>query len=102
MKVRRKEKQSFQCLEHGETAFIVKSVAGHDKGKLFCVLGEEENFLYLANGRQRKLDFPKRKKLTHVEFLSDSPEDKIIYPQSNKELRRSLAAFEEVITLGKR
>jgi len=45
------------------------SVAGHDKGMVLCVLEQAGDFLLLANGRQRKVTHPKRKKLKHVEFI---------------------------------
>ena len=46
---------------------IVRSLAGHDKGSLYYVVGEEGEFLFLANGKQRKVSSPKRKKRRHVE-----------------------------------
>ena len=47
---------------------IVISTAGRDKGKLFFVLGTEEDFLLLADGKTRRLEKPKRKKRKHVVF----------------------------------
>ena len=43
------------------TGAIVRSKAGHDKGLLFCVVGTQDGYLLLANGKQRKLAAPKRK-----------------------------------------
>ena len=45
---------------------IVLSTAGHDKGGLFFVLGVEGEYLLLADGHNRPLEKPKRKKRTHV------------------------------------
>lgn len=77
---------------------IVQSTAGHDKGDLFCVVGREGQFLLLANGKQRKLDAPKRKKETHVVFtgaFAHTVLDKLNDGESvsNRELRMALAAF---------
>lgn len=44
---------------------LVKSVAGHDKG-YFVIVKTENNFVYLANGKSRKLDNPKRKNIKHI------------------------------------
>ena len=33
---------------------IVLSLAGHDQGKLFCVIGAEEDFVLLADGKGEK------------------------------------------------
>ena len=51
---------------------IVLSLAGHDKGRLYLVLGEEGGRLLLADGRGRKLDAPKRKSAAHVRSVGTS------------------------------
>lgn len=48
---------------------IVRSLAGHDKGGLYCVVGEDGEILLLANGKQRKVSTPKRKKRRHTEAV---------------------------------
>ena len=45
--------------------WIVRSAVGRDRGKLLCVLGEEGEFLLLADGKRRKAASPKRKKRGH-------------------------------------
>ena len=75
---------------------VVVSTAGHDQGKLFYVIDEDTNYLTLANGKDRTLDKPKRKKLRHVQKVLRSETrvaakilsgDKVL----NSELRRDLA-----------
>ena len=77
---------------------IIESLAGRDKGKLFYVIETEENFVLIADGRGRKLENPKRKKLKHVRRVSRTETrvalkiqkgDKVL----NSELRRDLATF---------
>lgn len=46
---------------------VVYSKNGRDKGKLFMVLSVEGDYLYLADGKQRMLEKPKRKKVKHVQ-----------------------------------
>ena len=46
---------------------LVISTAGRDKGELFYVIAEEDQYLFLANGKDRPLDRPKRKKRKHVQ-----------------------------------
>ena len=88
------------------TGTIVRSEAGHDKGLLFCVVGTRDGYLLLANGKQRKLAAPKRKKPIHVMPAAaafDHPameKLKLGEPVSDRELRRALAAFKEGNTLG--
>ena len=77
---------------------IILSLAGRDKGKLFYVIETEENYVLIADGKGRKLENPKRKKLKHVRRVSRTETrvaaklqngDKVL----NSELRRDLATF---------
>lgn len=47
--------------------FLVKSVAGHDKGKLFFIIEETGEYVYLADGKYKTLAHPKKKKKKHME-----------------------------------
>ncbi|MEG1773352.1 MAG: KOW domain-containing RNA-binding protein [Oscillospiraceae bacterium] len=45
---------------------VVISRAGHDQGDWFAVVGLEGDFAFLADGKARKLERPKRKRLRHL------------------------------------
>ena len=49
---------------------IIVSAAGRDQGKLFYVIGTDGVYVLIANGKDRKLEHPKRKKLKHVRFVT--------------------------------
>ena len=75
---------------------VVVSTAGRDRGQWFYVIKEEPQYLYLANGKDRTLDKPKRKKRKHIQKVLRSETrvaeklragDKVL----NGELRRDLA-----------
>ena len=77
---------------------IIVSLAGRDKGKYFYVIDVEDNFVVIADGKGRKLENPKRKKLKHVRRVTRTETrvaakilngDKVL----NSELRRDLATF---------
>lgn len=53
-------------------ADIVLSLSGRDRGLLLLVVKEEGDFLYLANGRARRAETPKRKRRRHVSHLGTS------------------------------
>ena len=77
---------------------IVLSLAGHDQGKLFCVIGAEEDFVLLADGKGRKLDAPKKKRRKHVRGVGTSAHPAIVRLQrgegvSDRAIRQALAAF---------
>lgn len=47
---------------------IVKAIAGRDKDKYFVALSvKDSNFCYIADGKRRKVDMPKLKKIKHLE-----------------------------------
>ena len=79
---------------------IVLSLAGHDQGKLFCVIGAEEDFVLLADGKGRKLDAPKKKRRKHVRGVGTSAHPAIVRLQrgegvSDRGIRQALAAFRD-------
>ena len=45
---------------------IVRSMAGRDKGKFMAVVSMGNGFVYLADGKERKLSSPKKKNAKHV------------------------------------
>ena len=46
---------------------VVYSISGRDKTMPFIVLAEEGDYLYLADGKLRTLEHPKKKKKKHVQ-----------------------------------
>ena len=77
-------------------ADVVQSTAGRDQGQWFYVIEADPIYLMLANGKDRTLEKPKRKKRKHVTKVLRSETrvagkirsgDKVL----NSELRRDLA-----------
>lgn len=79
---------------------IVLSLAGHDKGRLYFVLKEEGDRVYLADGRGRKLATPKKKSRKHLKRVGTSAHPAAAglhrgEAVSDKQVRAALAAFRE-------
>ena len=92
----------------------VRANAGRDKGKLFWVVGrqEETGRLLLADGKRRRGKRPKAKSPRHVEAAGaadrrEAPPSPVTQALqrgetvSDRELRRAIAAFKEEMSLGK-
>ena len=45
---------------------IVISMCGHDKGRVYVLLYQKGGYVYLANGKNKTLQNPKKKKLKHI------------------------------------
>ena len=75
---------------------IMRSLAGHDKGDLQVVLETEGVFAYMADGKRRKLEAPKKKKLMHM-----APTGTVLGEESlstNRQIRTALAKYREHTT----
>ncbi len=68
---------------------LVKSVAGHDKG-YFVIVKTENNFVYLANGKSRKLDNPKRKNIKHIRL---TVKEIVLEEMTDRKLRKLLNEY---------
>ncbi len=67
---------------------LVTSLAGRDKAILFAVLKVEGEYIYLADGRNRKTETPKKKKSKHVARTGYVVEEEIL--SSNNLLYRAI------------
>ena len=54
-----------------EKGRVVKAAAGRDKGSYFVITEMEENYVFIADGKRRKLSLPKRKNLKHLRFTDN-------------------------------
>ena len=77
---------------------LVVSKAGRDQGQLFYVIDADEQYVYLADGKSRRLEKPKRKKRKHIEQIPRTESriaEKIRNGEKvlNSELRKELASI---------
>ena len=81
---------------------VVVSNAGRDRDQLFYVIGTEGVYTLLANGKDRTLEKPKRKKVKHVSKVLRAETrvaakilagDKVL----NSELRKDLALIRQAM-----
>jgi len=54
------------------------SKAGHDKDRLYMIVGEEGECVYLCDGRLRGVEHPKKKKKKHIQIIHSSAQDTLI------------------------
>lgn len=83
-----------------EKAQIVRSQRGHDSGGLFCVMDVDGSWLYLADGKRRRVSRPKRKSDKHVVLVGewDHPtieKVRVGQPVRDRELRAALAVLRD-------
>lgn len=58
---------------------IVKSLKGHDCERVYVVVSAiDDNFVLLCDGKYRKLDNPKQKRIKHLEVLREGELPKML------------------------
>lgn len=70
---------------------VVVSKAGHDSGELFAVMDIDEKNVFISDGKQRKVEKPKKKNLRHVSVTRHVIESEQL--QTNRKLKKALAEF---------
>lgn len=82
-----------------EVSDIVVSRCGRDSGMPMLVVGQEgDSILFLANGKHRRFERPKRKKRKHIEYRAacdNWTRDKLRSTGrlSNSDVRKALALY---------
>ncbi len=84
-------------MELDRSQFVV-SLAGRDRGRIFFVVDIDPVFVYLADGRMRRVEAPKKKKRKHVAYFSEGSDrlrQKLqeVGKVTNSEIRRALSPY---------
>ena len=45
------------------------SIAGHDHNNIYVIIDADDKYVYLVDGKIRKVNNPKKKKLKHVQLI---------------------------------
>ncbi|WP_148409368.1 KOW domain-containing RNA-binding protein [Murimonas intestini] len=83
-------------MERVQAGMAAISMAGHDRGHLYLILELEGDYAYLADGRLRTAERPKKKKLMHMQVIKSVPEgfrDSIDREYKNEEIKRILKSL---------
>lgn len=74
------------------TGTVVKAKAGRDKEGFFVVVKSEGGFVYIADGKRRKVESPKKKNPVHLTVTNTVLSDSM---DTNRSIRTALRAFRE-------
>ena len=62
------------------TGYFAKSLAGHDHSNVYIIVDADNEYVYLVDGKLKKVDNPKKKKIKHIQIIKrtdDTITDKI-------------------------
>lgn len=75
---------------------IMRSLAGHDRGDFQVVLHVDGAFAYMADGKRRKVESPKKKKLKHLAQTAMVLSEERL--STNRQIRTALTNYREHTT----
>lgn len=74
---------------------LAVSSAGHDRKKLYVIIGEDDEYVYLADGRKRTVEAPKKKNKKHIQIIrkvrAGRPDD----GYRDLEIKRTIKMYQE-------
>ena len=74
-----------------QPGMVVRSCSGHDKDRFYLVIKTDEAFVWIADGKRRKLAEPKRKKPRHL--LPTDRSFELEGMDTDRKIRRALHEF---------
>lgn len=57
---------------------LATSKAGHDKNRLYVIVAQEDDDVYLCDGDLRPLERPKKKRRKHIQPINDFVDEKLL------------------------
>ena len=76
---------------------IVISKKGRDMGKYLAVINCDKNYVFVADGKERKLQSPKRKNIKHISVTAETLNPDQF--KTNKLLKKAIAVYKDTVKL---
>lgn len=78
---------------------LAVSRSGHDKDSLYVIIKEEANLVYLADGKLKPLEKPKKKNRKHIQIIKNLPKEitEVFTQQDfrNEEIKRAIKLYQK-------
>lgn len=85
-------------MSRSDIGMLAESRSGHDTGRIYVIIKEETEYLYLSDGRLRPFDNPKKKNRKHVQIIRKPMQELSAKLQNgetvnNEEIKRAIRLF---------
>lgn len=77
--------------------FFAYSLAGHDKEKMYMIIKEEKDYVWLVDGNIRTLDNPKKKNKKHIQIIKNKNAGDILYSVTDETVKRAIKLYSKDI-----
>lgn len=81
-----------------QKGLVVRSIAGHDKGKFQVIIKESNGYVFLCDGKNHPLNRLKKKNIIHLRFTNTVINGNMLI--TNKSIRLALKPFLEAARNG--
>ncbi|MCU6762236.1 Uncharacterised protein [uncultured Roseburia sp.] len=59
------------------TGKLAVSTSGHDRGRIYVIVKEEHDLVYLSDGKIKLVEHPKKKNKKHIQIIKRLPNEVI-------------------------
>ena len=53
-----------------KNGYLAVSAAGHDKNEMYVIIQADQQYVYLADGKYKTIEKPKKKKKKHIQLIN--------------------------------
>ncbi|MCI9315467.1 MAG: RNA-binding protein [Lachnospiraceae bacterium] len=82
-------------MESSMIGMLASSKAGHDRRQIYVIIGEDDEYVYLADGRNRTVDRPKKKNRKHIQLIKKMRLEKTADGWKDLEIKRMIKMYQE-------
>lgn len=72
---------------------VVEATAGKEKGELFVVVGLNDKYAYLSDGKRLKKDRPKKKSFKHIKVFGSQSLSEAVLLDENYRVNSAIRKF---------
>lgn len=80
---------------------FVASLAGHDKNQIYIIIKEDDEYVYLSDGRLKPVIAPKKKNKKHIQIIKKDTDVELTQKLINgecvrdEEIKRTIKLYEQ-------
>jgi len=75
------------------TGYLACSLSGHDKGRVYLIMKEDESYVYLTDGDVRTLDKLKKKNKKHIQIIKKENKRTDLASVTNEEIKYQIKQY---------
>ncbi len=77
------------------TGMLAISKAGHDRRNVYVIIEEDDEYVYLADGKNRTVSRPKKKNKKHIQIIKKMRMEKPQDGYEDLEIKRIIKMYQE-------